>query len=192
MRRKIKDENQDIIYKYKGITYSYLPFKNYRVDKIEQEGSTIYYTISKTIPLFIHIIIICSLISLLIILFININNNSSIDITHKARVPSEMYWDSKNKILDIDITNDESNIDTVISFKLIDGKSNKVILDVKGINQGESIGSLPIDDYEFNNLPKSYRLEYHISYKYLISKVENFNIIVIDKDKAESELNNDF
>lgn len=179
-----------VIYVYKGINYDTAPIRYYYIDSVIFSNGVKYFTIRKKIPVYIHLFIIIILLTPLIKVNYEYYSKESIQVRkHTLRIPDEMYYDFDTKILDIDITNDGSNFE-IISFSIQDS-GGKSILDLNGINPGESIGSIPVN-YEFKQLPIICKIVYKTSYKGSVFKNIVKDVSIVDRAVADNDINRDF
>lgn len=184
-------KNRQILYKYKDKVLDHLPFNNFEIDKQEIDGNITYISVSKRLPNYVHFIIV--IILLVPIIFINSTSNKLHYYqkkVHYMRVPTEMYYESKTNSLDLDVTNDISNFET-ISIKLVDPNGDTV-LNLTGIKPGESIGTIPIGDYKFESLPARCKLLYDSTCDGFRFDTIYKDILVVDRSVTDKELNNDF
>ena len=178
-------------YIYRGKTLDYIPIKFYVIDRVDIIGSNKYITIRKVIPLFVHIVIVLSMLVSLILINYYTNHIGSIQKRiHTVRLSNTFYYDKDTKVLDIDYINDSSNMETV-SITLTDYKGN-IVFDIRGIKPGESISSILVDNYTFNKLPSTYKLKYSSTYNNYIFKDTYFDIIVVDTSTTINNVNNNF
>lgn len=178
------------MYIFKGEKYEDPPINSYHVDSIEVVGDMKYIGIRRKLPIYIHVIILCTLLLPLIILNYNSLTKDSVQVRkHTLRVPSEMYYDASTKVLDIDITNDGSNFETV-SFSIEDSSGNTIVK-LNGINPGESIGSIPVE-YNFKKLPLKCKIIYRTTYEGSIFKDIVMDVLVVDRVVADKDVNRDF
>lgn len=178
------------VYVYKGRNYDSIPIKNYHAHTVDFKNGVKYVGIRSKIPMYIHLIIVGLLLIPLVKLNYDRLSKESIQVgKHTLRIPSEMYYDLNTKILDIDITNDGSNFET-ISF-IIQDQDGDNIVELNGINPGESIGSIPVN-YDFKKLPLKCKIIYKSSYQGNIFKDVKMDVLVVDRVVADKDLNLDF
>lgn len=181
---------ESTVYVYKGRRYDSPPIKLYHIDSIEFIEGAKYTYIRRKLPIYVHIIILCVLILPLAKLNYDSMHKESVQVRkHTLRVPSEMYYDSSTKILDIDITNDGSNFETV-SFTIQDSNGS-IIVKLNGINPGESIGSIPVQ-YKFSKLPLKCKIVYKTTYQGSVFKDIERDVLVVDRIVADKDTNRDF
>lgn len=178
------------IYLYKGSSYEYPPIKTYCIDKRVVKGSTTYLTLRRVIPMWVHIFIIMLLISPHVFIITKIITTESVQVRqHTMRIPSEMYYDYETKILDLDITNDSSNFE-VVNITLL-SSNNEQILELKGINPGDAIGSIPTE-FIFDSLPMSCKIIYQTKYDDHIFNDTIKDVLIVDRSVADKDVNRDF
>lgn len=181
---------KSILYQYNGQTYETPPIKHYYIEMEEMNGAITYISIHRMIPNYVHTILIIFLLVPLIILNYFSFKIKNIQIKdHTLRVPSEMYYDNRTKVLDLDITNDSSNFE-VISFT-IESPTGEVILELNGINPGESVGSIPIE-FKFDSLPVRCILIYKATCNGFVFREIYKDILVVDRRVADNDINHDF
>ena len=147
-----------MIYIYKDNMYDSVPIKHYHVLEENTEGDVIYITIDRKIPNLVHLLVIITVFVLNVIMLHDVSSNISYT-NHISSIPSVMYYDRTNNILDIDITNDLSNYES-ISIELLN-RNGDTVFNITGIRVGSSIGSIqPLCD--IYTLPEQYTLKYTI------------------------------
>lgn len=180
----------NMIFVYKGSCYESNPIKYYYINNEYYIGTIKYICITKRLPVFIHlfittlfVLILCSL------LYISKMTNEGTFGNHIINVPTEMYYSSSNRVLDVDISNDSSNFES-IDITIRD-KSNNVLLTFSNIEPSEAVGGVEIA-YEFSKLPASCIIEYVMVSPNLLSKSVTLDVLIIDRDVASSDMNYDF
>lgn len=179
------------LYKYKNNYFNEPPIKYYHIDSEEIVDNIKYVTIRRKIPIFGHLIFMLILLSP--IMYINYANRHNLNNqirTHTIRIPSEMYYDDRAMTLDVDITNDESNFETVSI--VLENSKGKSILELNGIKPGESVGAIPINENSFSKLPEQCTVIYKAQrdgYKFNYVKRD---VLVVDRSVADKDTNCDF
>jgi hypothetical protein len=180
----------NVLYKYRGQVYETLPIRNYYIEMEEIVGTVKYISVRRKIPMYIHVLILLMLVVPLIIINYSNSQEDTVQVrNHTLRIPSEMYYDYTTKILDIDITNDNSNFET-ISLTIKSPKGDTII-QLNGINPGESIGSLPVD-FEFESLPVKGTITYKSMYNNYVFKDIEKDVLIVDRVVADRDVNRDF
>lgn len=183
--------SKTIIYLYKGKGYEVPPIKSYYIDMKEIKDDITYITIRRKIPSFIHGIIMGALLAPLLvsIYYVSISSNNIQIRNHTIRVPSEMYYDNRTGTLDIDISNDSSNFET-ISILIKDNEGNNII-ELNGINPGESVGTLPVE-IDNDKLPMRSTIVYKSNHGFYEFKSIKLNVLIVDRSIADKDINRDF
>ena len=176
------------MYKYKGIIYDHAPFKKFHVIEIELIDGVEIKVIERRFSFVTHLIII-SFIVFCNIFLLNSIITSHNTVEHIIRVPEKMYYDSDLRILNLDITNDISNIESV-SIKLLDTDGN-TIFKLNGIEPNESVGGIYVESEEFNVLPCTCMLEYSY-YTDLNVYTKNLKVSILDSKINYTQYNDLF
>lgn len=180
---------KQVLYKFKGRTYEEPPSKHFTILHEYLDGDIKYIVVKKDLPLFIHI----TFITILVILIGAVNAYCSVGLSnvfnHVMRVPSEMFYDSRSKTIDVDLYNDSSNAE-IISITLKEhGKD--AILTLNGIEPGHSIGAIPTS-YEFVSLPSECILTYDVMFETGLVTSKDIKVLIVDRAIADKDENRDF
>lgn len=179
-------------YIYKGVMYEEPPIRFWAVTDIDTSNTGYIKTFIRNelyeilAIIFFVILIVCSTA---FVTWSKYSHNYYNIGNHIIRVPSEMFYDSDSKVLDIDITNDSSNFETV--GLSVSDKNDNPIVSVKDINPGESVGGIVISK-ELTELPIEGYVNYMIYNKDSGYSVITKKVLIVDRHVSDSIVNKEF
>lgn len=177
-------------YVYRDRTSDFPPIKEYNVKDIVYYSDSRYIYIERSIPISIHFAIAVLLICALSVIYWYLHRiDNEYSIHHVVQVPSVMYYDEYLGTLDVDICNNSNNV-SPISFSILD-EDGYPIYAVSGVLPGSTVGSIPIGEYVFEDLPMECTVEYKVldSFKY---EPLYFDVLVVSSSAAEGTWNYEF
>ena len=189
MNIKNKYKDKEIFYKYKGTISDYPLVKPFIIDKVDANGNTVTFTIRKGKSLVFHLFVflIC-IIPMIIIIYNCLSLNSNFKTRHILRIPNEFYYNDDYKAIDLDLTNDGSNLENVnISLYY----NNELLLNFERIEPGESIGAIPLDLSKYK-LPLECKLKYTAYKDNIVYSDVMLDVLIVDTGVLDEQFNNLF
>jgi hypothetical protein len=178
-------------YRYKGVLYEEPPFESFKVVNADyRDDGTIIYNIKSKRPSILNLFLLLPVIGLILFNVAVYDMRTGDGFTHITRIPEQMYYDSVSGTIDVDIENDAQNVGN-ISLKLVDDLNGQTLLELEGIEPGESIGSIPVESVE-TGMPVMCTLYYTVTPAYVSLTPLEKKVMLIDRANSDSELNQYF